>query len=170
MNTGKHCLGPRSCCGPIHWRLLGTGSILMFIWFPFSRRRIWFLLYNKTIFSTMQQYIFFFSCVSACTTVSKHVLWKINFWEVCFLSNSNSSYINNKTNYIFIFFRFPYLLPCLCISLFAAVVLVSCIWLPVCAHAISYVSLKKNDPSWSRHNLVTSIFISKIQMIKYLFH
>jgi MFS family permease len=35
-----------------------------------------------------------------------------------------------------IFGRFPYLLPCLCISLFAAVVLVSCIWLPVCAHAM----------------------------------
>jgi MFS family permease len=43
-----------------------------------------------------------------------------------------------------IFGRFPYLLPCLCISLFAAVVLVSCIWLPVCAHAYSYESLKKN--------------------------
>ncbi|PUZ63371.1 hypothetical protein GQ55_3G062300 [Panicum hallii var. hallii] len=33
-----------------------------------------------------------------------------------------------------IFGRFPYLLPCLCISLFAAVVLVSCIWLPETLH------------------------------------
>ncbi|KAF8769073.1 hypothetical protein HU200_006948 [Digitaria exilis] len=29
-----------------------------------------------------------------------------------------------------LFLGFPYLLPCLCISFFAAVVLVSCIWLP----------------------------------------
>ncbi|WVZ85309.1 hypothetical protein U9M48_032254 [Paspalum notatum var. saurae] len=33
-----------------------------------------------------------------------------------------------------IFGRFPYLLPCLCISLFAAIVLVSCIWLPETLH------------------------------------
>ncbi|CAL5097737.1 unnamed protein product [Urochloa decumbens] len=33
-----------------------------------------------------------------------------------------------------IFGRFPYLLPCLCISLFAVVVLVSCIWLPETLH------------------------------------
>ncbi|KAF8725443.1 hypothetical protein HU200_019965 [Digitaria exilis] len=32
------------------------------------------------------------------------------------------------------FGRFPYLLPCLCISFFAAVVLVSCIWLPETLH------------------------------------
>ena len=28
--------------------------------------------------------------------------------------------------------RFPYFLPCLCTSLFASVVLASCIWMPVC--------------------------------------
>jgi len=28
--------------------------------------------------------------------------------------------------------RFPYFLPCLCTSLFATVVLASCIWMPVC--------------------------------------
>ncbi|KAJ1256588.1 hypothetical protein BS78_K000800 [Paspalum vaginatum] len=33
-----------------------------------------------------------------------------------------------------IFGRFPYLLPCLCISVFAAIVLVSCIWLPETLH------------------------------------
>ncbi|KAL6905685.1 hypothetical protein ACP4OV_003286 [Aristida adscensionis] len=33
-----------------------------------------------------------------------------------------------------VFARFPYLLPCLCISLFAVVVLASCIWLPETLH------------------------------------
>uniref|UniRef100_A0A0E0BEZ2 Major facilitator superfamily (MFS) profile domain-containing protein n=1 Tax=Oryza glumipatula TaxID=40148 RepID=A0A0E0BEZ2_9ORYZ len=33
-----------------------------------------------------------------------------------------------------IFGRFPYLLPCLCISLFALLVLISCIWLPETLH------------------------------------
>ncbi|KAL6641948.1 hypothetical protein ACP70R_020129 [Stipagrostis hirtigluma subsp. patula] len=33
-----------------------------------------------------------------------------------------------------VFGRFPYLLPCLCISLFAVAVLVSCIWLPETLH------------------------------------
>ena len=28
--------------------------------------------------------------------------------------------------------RFPYFLPCLCTSVFAVVVLISCIWMPVC--------------------------------------
>lgn len=50
--------------------------------------------------------------------------------------------------YLQLFPRFPYLLPCLSISIFSAVVLVSCIWLPVCdtcshivwiiSHFISY--------------------------------
>lgn len=33
-----------------------------------------------------------------------------------------------------IFGRFPYLLPCLCVSSFAAIVLISCIWLPETIH------------------------------------
>ena len=37
------------------------------------------------------------------------------------------------TNYWNVFFRFPYLLPCLCISVFSFPVLISCVWLPVCA-------------------------------------
>jgi hypothetical protein len=27
LNTGKHGLGPRSYCWPVHWRLLGAGGI-----------------------------------------------------------------------------------------------------------------------------------------------
>jgi len=42
------------------------------------------------------------------------------------------------------FGRFPYLLPCLCSSLFAVVVLVSCIWMPVREIAlVLYFTCKK---------------------------
>uniref|UniRef100_A0A8R7Q159 Major facilitator superfamily (MFS) profile domain-containing protein n=2 Tax=Triticum urartu TaxID=4572 RepID=A0A8R7Q159_TRIUA len=40
-----------------------------------------------------------------------------------------------------LFGRFPYFLPCLCTSVFAAIVLISCIWMPVCDISMVLVSL-----------------------------
>jgi hypothetical protein len=37
-----------------------------------------------------------------------------------------------------VFGRFPYLLPCLCVSIFCFITLISCIWLPVCKLSSCY--------------------------------
>lgn len=43
-----------------------------------------------------------------------------------------------STYFVWKLVRFPYFLPCLCTSIFAAVVLISCIWMPVCGIAFVY--------------------------------
>jgi hypothetical protein len=51
---------------------------------------------------------------------------------VCYKHIIHSHHNFSLTNCGNVFVRFPYLLPCLCVSIFCFIILISCIWLPVC--------------------------------------
>ncbi|ONM32474.1 transporter of mugineic acid1 [Zea mays] len=104
--VSKHGLGPRSYCWPVHWRLLGAEGVIFILNFPFAKN--------------ITQDLLSFDFVLLCMYVSLH-------------GNIQTYSLRNRflggTAVVF-----PYLLPCLSISIFSAVVLVSCIWLPETLH------------------------------------
>ena len=65
---------------------------------------------------------------------------EIHSWEGSLFDSSNNVILNfvlkiyDQSKYelsLSLYCRFPYFLPCLCISFFAAVVMIFCFWLPV---------------------------------------